>query len=95
MKRFLEDFIMFKINTLPPLFIIILLSGCLGGGSSSTLPPAAEIPVSIELDSVALRAGVPVTITYTIPAPAEPYTDVTINLRKTLEAANITVTPTP
>ena len=86
---------MFKIKALSLLFIIILLSGCLGGGSSSTPSTAAEIPVTIDLSDVALRAGVPVGITYTIPAPAEPYNDVTIDLRKTLEAANITVTPTP
>lgn len=86
---------MFKIQTIPALIACILLTACLGGDNASSPAPVTEIPVTINLENLALRAGVPVGITYTIPAPAEPYTDVSIDLRKTLEAANITVTPTP
>lgn len=71
----------------------IVASG--GGSSSSSDSPQTSVPISVSLKNVALSAGVPTTITYTIPAPDKPYTDVTIDLAKTLEAANIILTPTP
>lgn len=72
----------------------ISLGSC-GGSSSSPAQNTSMVPVDLSLKNVALDAGTPATFTYTIPAPAQPYTSVTIDLVKTLEAANISVTPTP
>lgn len=78
--------------------IVLMTSGlgnCGGSSSSSDDDDPDKVPVNISLKNVPLSAGIPTTIIYTIPAPKDPYTRVTIDLAKTLEDANIVVTPDP
>jgi len=76
-----------------------LVVGCGGGGGSSfddtTTSTSSQVPINVSIQKIPLAAGVPTTITFPIHGQHEPYTDVTIDLAKTLEAANITVTPSP
>jgi len=78
----------------PLFFMVMTLLGCGGGGSSSGNSTANNIPISVSVQSESFTAGVPKGFVYTVPAPSEAYTDVTIDINTTLEAANITITPT-
>lgn len=69
----------------------LLLGACGGGGSKSS--KTQEIPASIIIDSVVLEAGVPMGAIVTLPKPADPYTEINIDIGRTLQNANITVTP--
>jgi len=86
---------MIKINCLIPLFLIVMMSGCGGGSSNSSDDSSLEMPVDVSIDNAVLTGSIPATFTFNVPAPTEPLTEVTIDLVKTLEAATITVTPTP
>jgi hypothetical protein len=74
------------------------LGGC-GGSSSSDASSSDDqyetYPVDVSLRDVQLIAGMPTTITYTIPAATSPYNQITIELNRTLQEANLSVTPTP
>lgn len=85
---------MIIIKYVPVIWLLILVNAC-GGSSSVAEPPGTQVPVNISIENAALSAGVPTTFVYRVPAPAEPYTHVTIDLVKSLETANITLTPTP
>ena len=85
---------MFKAKLLAVLSLTFLAVGCGGGGGSSSDDTTA-VPINVSIQKMPLAAGVPTTITFPIHGQHEPYTDVTIDLAKTLSAANITVTPTP
>ncbi len=76
--------------------VALLLGACGGGGSSSSddsTQSVDEIPLDITIDDVELTAGVPRTLEFAIPKPEEPYTEFTIDLGRTLQEANISVTP--
>ncbi len=78
------------------LSLTILLTACGGGGSGGSdggTQSSTDIPVSLSLENESLSAGVPKGFVYTLPAPADPYTDISIDLAETLDAAQITVTP--
>ena len=75
-------------------FILALQLLSCGGGSSSTQSAATQVPISLS-ENVSLTAAQPVAFRYRIPVPDSPYTEVSIDLAKTLDAASITVTPTP
>lgn len=80
--------------TLVYLSLIFVLAGC-GNSSDSTTKTYTNIPIELSIEDTELSAGVPKTFTYTLPAPSTPYTDISIDLVKTLESANITVTAAP
>ena len=63
------------------------------GGSSSSSDDTVEMPVQVSISDQPLTGGVPATFTFTLPPPETPFTEVTIDLAKTLEATTITVTP--
>jgi hypothetical protein len=91
---------MFKIKYLALVFITVLTIACGGGGggggSSDPIDESViEIPIDFSLQNVSLPAGSPVGIIYTIPKPSKPYTNVTIDLDKTLESAHISVVAIP
>ena len=90
---------MFKTKCLYILSLVVLGVSCGGGGGSSsdetTTSPASSVSINVSIQKVSLVAGMPTTITFPIIGQHEPYTDLTIDLAKTLAAANITVTPTP
>jgi hypothetical protein len=74
-----------------------LAAGCGGsdgddsdGGGSETAEQ--QVPVSVSI-SEPMTAGVPLEISYTIPAASTPVIGITINLKQTLQSANIRVTP--
>jgi hypothetical protein len=79
------------------LFLIGILSitatGGGGGGSSKDQESYTDVPIQLSLENVDLNAGVPATFTYTIPVTGKPYTDVTIDLEKTMESVTLEVTP--
>lgn len=76
------------------LSLIILLAACGGGGGSGGgTQTSTDIPVSLNVENESLSAGVPKGFIYTLPAPADPYTDISIDLAETLDAAQISVTP--
>ncbi len=81
------------------LLTLVVLVSALGlvhcGGSSSSRSSVETMPIDVSLQDVQLLAGQPTTITYTIPAADRPYTEITIDLNRTLRAANVAVTPTP
>ena len=82
------------VTLLTMVFGMVLLPGCGGGSSgSSGSSESAAIPANITVADFELSAGVPTTITVTLPKPPDPYTEVTLDLGRTLEEANITVTP--
>lgn len=85
---------MIKINCLIPVFLFVMLSGCGGGSSGSAHDDLQELPVNVS-ETAVLTAATPSTFTYELPAPTEPFTEVTIDLERTLEAARIRVTQTP
>ena len=85
---------MFKAKLLAVLSLTFLAVGCGGGGGSSSDDTTA-VPINVSIQKMPLAAGVPTTITFPIHGQHEPFTNVTIDLAKTLAAANITVTPTP
>ena len=77
------------------MFFWTLATGRIGGGSSSSDDDSSQsfdnIPSSINLEDVALTAGVPTTLTVTLPKPPNPYTEVTIDIGRMFEEANIDV----
>lgn len=77
--------------------MILCFTAALGacGGSSSSRDQYETVPVDVSLRDVTLIAGVPTTITYTIPAATSPYNQITIELNRTVQEANLSVTPTP
>ena len=85
---------MFKAKLLAVLSLTFLAVGCGGGGGSSP-DDATAVPIAVSIQKMPLTAGVPTTITFPLHGQHEPFTNVTIDLAKTLAAANITVTPTP
>jgi len=90
-EKYLRELLLVGIFMLGILGIV----ACGGGSSSSSDDNEMIVPVNVSLKDEHLSAGVPATFTYTIPAPGVPYTSVTIDLTKTLEEANVDVTPTP
>ena len=72
---------------------LVFLSGCGGGGSSNSSGSSEEFHLGAAVDNVALTADVSTTLTFTVPKPDDPYTEITIDIGRTLEEANITVTP--
>jgi len=71
---------------------ILFLAGC-GGGSSSSSHSVDEIPADINIDNIDLIAGERTALIVTVPKPEDPYTKITIDIGRTLQNANITVTP--
>lgn len=86
---------MFKAKFLLALSLAFLAVGCGGGGGSSSSDDTTAVPINVSIQKIPLVAGVPTTLIFPIHGQHDPYTDVTIDLAKTLAAANITVTPTP
>jgi ABC-type glycerol-3-phosphate transport system substrate-binding protein len=86
---------MFKAKFLSVLSLTFLAVGCGGGGGGSSSDDTSAVPINVSIQKIPLVAGMPTTITFPIHGQHQPYTDVTIDLAKTLAAANITVTPTP
>lgn len=88
---------MFRVKYLFILLLGTLLIGC--GSSSSpdqtTTQTSSGIPINVPVQSIALIANDPTTITFPIHGQHGPYTAVTIDLARTLEAANFTVSPSP
>ena len=72
---------------------VLFLVACGGGGSSSSSGSSDEIPLGLSVDNLDLTAGVPIAFTYKLPKPPDPYTQITIDIGRTLREANITVTP--
>lgn len=68
-----------------------------GDGDGFTPKPDTftEVPVQLSLENIPLSAGVPTTFTYTIDVNGTPYTEITLDVEKTLQAASIVVTPVP
>jgi ABC-type glycerol-3-phosphate transport system substrate-binding protein len=85
---------MFKAKFLSVLSLTFLAVACGGGGGSSSDDTSA-VPINVSIQKLPLAAGMPTTITFPIHGQHQPYTDVTIDLAKTLAAANITVTAAP
>ena len=77
------------------LSLMIMLAACGGGGGGSGggTQTNSDIPIALSVENEPLSAGVPKGFVYTLPAPSEPYTDISIDLAETLEAAQISVTP--
>jgi hypothetical protein len=85
---------MFKAKFLSLLSLTFLVVGCGGGGGSSSADTSA-VPINVSIQKIPLVAGVPTTIIFPIHGQHLPYTNVTIDLARTLAAANITVTAAP
>jgi len=83
---------MFRVKYLSILLLGALSIGC--GSSSSPDQTSSGIPINVSVQIV-LVANDPTTIIFPIHGPHGPYTDVTIDLARTLEAANFTVSPSP
>ncbi len=80
------------VTLLTTVFSIGFLQGCNGSSSSDSSQSFDEIPVNASVDNLELTAGEPTTLTFTIPKPSDPYTEMTLDIGRTLEEANITVT---
>lgn len=81
-----------KFPCLAALVTTVLVLGACGGGGSKSSQQAVEVPARIIIEDIALEAGVPMGAIITLPKPADPYTEITIDIGRTLENANITVT---
>ncbi len=70
------------------------LVACGGSSSSSSDDDTSEtLPVTVNLSNVTLTAGQPTTITHKLPSLAGPFTEIEVDLVKTLESANLAVNP--
>lgn len=83
-----------KYNHYLILITFILLIGCASSdGDDDSNKQTTNAPISIAIENQELTAGEPVGFVYTVPVTTGPYTEVSIDLAKTLESANIEVTP--
>ena len=80
------------VTALTIVFSIQFLPGC-GGGSSGSSQSSDEIPVNVSVEDLELIAGERTTVTFTVPKPDDPYTEITLDIGRTLEEADISVTP--
>ncbi len=71
--------------------LIFWLVSC--GGSSKSDDTSDTLPVSVNLSNVTLTAGQPTTITHQLPSLAGPFTEIEVDLVKTLESADLAVNP--
>ncbi|MCP4430974.1 MAG: hypothetical protein GY806_08360 [Gammaproteobacteria bacterium] len=75
-------------------FLFFWLVACGGSSSSSSDDNTSEtLPVTVNLSNVTLTAGQPTTITHRLSSLAGPFTNIQIDLVKTLESADLTVSP--
>ena len=93
-----------KVKSLGVVFSVSLMLMACGGGSGSDADDvtddqaddaaAGAVPVSIAINDLELRAGTPVAITNNLPAVAEGFSEIRIDLARTLESADIQITTT-
>ena len=85
-------------RTIFAMVILMLATGLGSCGSSSSSRDQNEyepVPVNVSLQDEQLSAGTSTTIIYTIPAADKPYNQIRIDLKQTLQEANLVVNPAP
>ncbi len=94
MSNNFKEGIVMKFPLLTTTVVTLLLMACGGGGGSSgTTQAINEIPANISVNNVDLTAGQRTALLVTFPKPDKPYQGITIDIGRTLEQANIVVTP--